>query len=312
MSELRNLIARHSRGEITRTAVPRLTLGKCQEKMKLSSVIYPPLFCVIAQGQKQIFLGTEEFHYNPDTYLIASVDLPVTSRVIEAPCLGCSLALDLPTLASLVLELPPSANGSAASRAMAVHRLEDDLSEPLLRLIRLLDTPQDIPVLAPLIEREILYRLLLGPRGKMLRRLAQPDSQMAQISRVIDVIRRRYDRSIRIEELAQIAGMSSTSLHRHFRAVTALSPLQFQKQIRLQEARRILLSTNADAASVGFEVGYESASQFSREYRRLFGVPPGRDTIRARQSFGRPTFHLPAGAVQNGFAAVSGFGAGSF
>jgi len=167
---------------------------------------------------------------------------------------------------------------------MAVNPLDDDLLDPLLRLLRLLDRPRDIPVLAPLIEREILYRLLCGPRGEMLRQLALPSSQLSQISRAINLIRERYDKSIRVDQLARTASMSATSFHRHFRAVTAMSPLQFQKRIRLQEARRRLLSQEVDAARVSFDVGYESASQFSREYRRMFGAPPGRDAAQARRA----------------------------
>ena len=283
MSELRNLLARHCRGDLTTTAIRGLVLSRANAATELSGAIYHPLLCVVAQGRKRLFLGDEVFHYDPATYLVASADLPVTGQVIEAPCLGCTLALDAGTLAALLLELPPTANGGqAASKALEVNALEGDLLDPLLRLLRLLDRPQDIPVLAPLIEREIHYRLLCGPRGETVRQLARPDSQLSQVSRAIAVIRRRYDQPIRVEELARTAGMSVTSFHRHFRAVTALSPLQYQKQIRLQEARRMLLSRHADAARVSFDVGYESPSQFSREYRRLFGAPPGRDTGRVQ------------------------------
>jgi len=153
----------------------------------------------------------------------------------------------------------------------------------VLRLLRLLDQPQHVATLAPLVEREILYRLLLGSRGDMLRQLALPTSQLSQINRTIGFIRRRFDQPIRVAELADLASMSSPSFHRHFRAVTGMSPLQFQKRIRLQEARRRLLSEDVAAANVGMEVGYESPSQFSREYRRLFGAPPVRDASLARQ-----------------------------
>ena len=183
--------------------------------------------------------------------------------------------------------------------------LEFDLLDPLLRLLRLLDSPRDVPALAPLIEREILYRLLLGPKGGMLRQLAQPNSQLSQISRAIDVIRRQYNDTLRVEELARTAGMSSTSFHRHFRAVTAMSPLQFQKQIRLQEARRMLLAQKADAARVAFDVGYESASQFSREYRRLFGAPPGRDMIRLRNSPTEPQRSSEPPELRRGFTIAT-------
>lgn len=282
MSELCTLLSRHCPSGITATGIPRLVLSRSQTTTEMSAANYYPLLCVVAQGRKRIFLGKEEFIYDPSTYLIASVDLPVTGQVIEAPCLGVTLALDPKLLAALLLEMPPMAAGWAASKALAVNALEDDLLDPLLRMLRLLDRPDDIPVLAPLIEREILYRLLLGPRGVMLRQLALPSSQLSQISRAIHWIRNHYDQPIRIEELARVAGMSAPSFHRHFRAVTGMSPLQFQKRIRLQEARRLLLSEPTDAARVGFDVGYESPSQFSREYRRLFGAPPGQDSAKVR------------------------------
>ena len=283
MSELRDLLARHCHREVTPTAIPGLTLSRTDTATCLTPVIYHPLFCVIAQGRKRVFLGDQEFSYDPATYLIASMDLPVTGQVIEAPCLGCTFTLDPAKLTAVLLEMAPAAAVSkAVATALEVNKLEPDLLDPLLRLIRLLDQPQDIPVLAPLIEREILYRLLCGPRAETLRQLARPDSHLSQIGRAIEAIRRRYDQPLRIEELARLTNMSATSFHRHFRAVTAMSPLQFQKQIRLQEARRMLRSQNVDAARVGFDVGYESASQFSREYRRLFGAPPRRDAAQAR------------------------------
>lgn len=285
MNELCTLLARHCHQDVTPTAVPRLTLSRAAAPTEPSGVIYYPLFCVVAQGRKRVFLGDEEFRYDPTSYLVASVDLPVVGQVIEGPYLGFTLALDPAAIAALLLEMPPTATGGrAASKALAVQALGDDLLDPILRLLRLLERPADIPVLAPGIEREVLYRLLLGPRGEMLRQMALPASQLSQVSRAINVIRARFEQTLRVEELARAAGMSAPSFHRHFRAVTAMSPLQFQKRVRLQEARRRLLSQHADAASVGFDVGYESASQFSREYRRLFGAPPGRDTARVRRA----------------------------
>ncbi len=282
MSELRDLIARHCHDAVTPTAIPRLVLSRSETATTLYAALYHPLFCVVAQGRKRVFLGDQEFYYDPATFLVASADLPVTGQVIEAPCLGCTLALEPGMLTALLLEMPPVARTNAAATALGVNPLEGDLLDPLLRLLRLLDRPQDIAVLAPLVEREILYRLLCGPRGETLRQLARPDSRLSQISRAIEAIRRRYDQPLRIEELARLAHMSATSFHRHFRAMTALSPLQFQKQIRLQEARRLLLSRDVDAARVSFDVGYESPSQFSREYHRFFGKPPGQDRQRER------------------------------
>lgn len=297
--ELRALLARHCHVEVTPTVIPGLTLTRGCAPTEPAGVVYYPLFCVVAQGRKRVFLGDEAFHYDPSSYLVASADLPVTGQVIEAPYLGLTLALDPGKLAALLLDLPPtttaSKDGAAApSRAMAVNPLGDDLRDPLVRLLRLLDRPQDVPVLAPLLEREIFYRLLLGPRGGMLRQLALPASRLSQVRRAIDQIRGRYDESLRVTELARLAGMSAPSFHRHFRAVTNLSPLQFQKRIRLQEARRRLLCGDTDAAHVGFDVGYESASQFSREYHRHFGAPPVRDAIRARRALSAPGGSLAA------------------
>ncbi|MDB6018521.1 MAG: AraC family transcriptional regulator [Pedosphaera sp.] len=266
---------------LTPSAVPRLTLFRSNVSTALSPAMSDPVFCVLARGRKRIYLGHEEFRYDPNSYMVASLDLPVSGQVIEAPCLGMTLALDPAMLAALLLEMPPDSEARTVTKAVAVNPLEDDLLNPLLRLLQLLDQPGDIPMLAPLIEREILYRLLCGPRGEMLRQLALPSSQLSQISRAINLIRQRYDQAIRVDELARTAGMSPTSFHRHFRAVTAMSPLQFQKRIRLHEARRMLLSQKLDAASVSFDVGYESPSQFSREYRRLFGASPRRDAAQA-------------------------------
>ena len=282
MKELRALITRHCHSPYTTTIISPLILSRSPAVSEPTAAIYHPLLCVVAQGRKRIFLGDEVFDYDPATYLITSVDLPVTGQVVEAPSLGLTLALDPRLLATLLLDMPTATGSQGVAKGMEVNALGPDLLDPILRLLRLLDQPQDIPVLAPLIEREIHYRLLLGSRGAMLRQLARPASQLSQIGRSINAIRSRFEQSIRIDELAQLAGMSTPSFHRHFRAVTAMSPLQFQKRIRLQEARRRLLSEQTDAARVGFEVGYESASQFSREYRRLFGMPPTRDTKRKR------------------------------
>ena len=183
-------------------------------------------------------------------------------------------------LAALITDLPDRADDNA--QAFAVSPVTIDLLDPWLRFMKLLDTPADIPVLAPMLEREILYRLLQGPQGGALRQIARADSRLGQVRRAIAWIRDHYDQALRIEDLAAIAGMSAASFHRHFKAATAMSPLQYQKSLRLQEARRMLV-TKQDAARVGYAVGYESASQFSREYARLFGAPPARDAMRLRR-----------------------------
>ena len=276
-NDLRELIARHCRYPTTPTAVPRLNLSRSAATTESWPAVVTPLLCVLASGVKRLVLGRDEYRYDADAYLIASADLPVSGQVVVAPCLALTLAIDPVVVADVLLALPAMRTVQPTPLALAVNHLDADLADALERLLRLLDRPADIPVLAGLIEREIIYRLLCGTQGEMLRQLALPTSRLSQIGRAIGIIRARYDEKVRVDELARAAGMSVTSFHRHFRAVTAMSPLQFQKRIRLHEARRRLLSRDVDAASVSLDVGYESASQFNREYRRLFGDPPGRD-----------------------------------
>ena len=280
------MVARHCAAMETQTptAIPRLILTRGDEPTELSPAIFPPLLCVLASGKKRLVLGNHDYRYDAEHYLIASADLPLRGQVLE-PCLALTLMLDPAVVADVLLALPPVAKSESAPAALAVSRLDGDLADAVERFVRLLDRPADIPVLAGSIEREIVYRLLLGEQGEMLRQMAAPTSHLANINRAIAMIRDRYDEKVRIEELAAVAGMSVTSFHRHFRAATNMSPLQFHKRIRLHEARRRLLSTQADATRVSVDVGYDSASQFSREYRRLFGSPPARDARLARRRF---------------------------
>jgi AraC-like DNA-binding protein len=281
VKELRTLLSHHCREGRTTTAFPRLRLFRWTVTAERPAVITHPQFVAVAH--MRLFLGNEAFEYSPLTYMIATVAVPVGSVVTEGPFLGLSLALDSGVLAGLLLEMPAIREVRDAPKALAVAELGGDLLDPVVRLIRLLDHPEHIPVLAPLLEREILYRLLLGPCGDSLRQLALPDSQLSHIIRPIDWLRHHFPEPVAVEELARLAGLSSSSFHRHFRAVTNMSPLQFQKSLRLQEARRRLLAQNRDAASIAFEVGYESPSQFSREYRRMFGAPPRADLTRTRR-----------------------------
>jgi AraC-like DNA-binding protein len=287
-NNLRELIARHCRHPETPTAIPRLTLSRPTASAALAPGLVTPLLCVLASGSKRLVLGRDEYRYDAENYLIASADIPVRGQVVVAPCLGLTLAIDPTIVADVLLSLPPMQTVQPTPLALAVNRLDADLTDALERLLRLLDRPADIPVLAEQIEREIVYRLLGGAQGEMLRQMALPTSNISQISRAIGIIRTRFDEKLRIEELARTAGMSVTSFHRHFRAVTAMSPLQFQKRIRLYEARRMLLSHDVDATNVSLDVGYVSASQFNREYRRLFGEPPGRDAAQVRKEPVRP------------------------
>jgi AraC-like DNA-binding protein len=286
-NNLRELIARHCRHPQTPTAIPRLTLTRPTATAELAPGLVTPLLCVLASGSKRLVLGRDEYRYDPGNYLIASADLPVRGQVVVGPCLALTLAIEPTVVADVLLSLPPMQTVEPTPLALAVNHLDADLTDALERLLRLLDRPADIPVLAGQIEREIVYRLLCGAQGEMLRQLALPTSNISQISRAIGIIRARYDEKLRIEDLACTAGMSVTTFNRHFRAVTAMSPLQFQKRIRLYEARRMLLSHDVDAGNVGLDVGYVSPSQFNREYRRLFGEPPARDAAQVRKQLAR-------------------------
>ena len=251
-------------------------------------VVYQPMLYIVAQGAKRTLLGDSIVEYAAGQYLVVSVDLPITGSVIQAspdaPYLALSLQLDPAVLADMLLTLPNTAKGAqdALLPGLAVSPVTPDLLDAAVRLLRLLDRPADIPMLAPLAEREILYRLLTGAQAAMLRQIALAHSRMAQVGRAIGWIRSHFAEPLRIDAVAQRANMSASTFHRHFKAVTAMSPLQYQKQIRLQEARRLLLAGQADAASIGFAVGYESPSQFSREYARMYGQPPLRDAVRLR------------------------------
>ncbi len=240
--------------------------------------------CLVLQGAKEIMIGEHRLHYAAGSYFIGSVALPVSSRIVEAtaerPYIALTLTLDRAKLAELVASFP-AATGST-SGGFAVNTIDNALLEPWRRLLALLDAPGDIPALAPMIEREILYRLLQGPQAGALRQIASSDSRLAQIRRAIAHLREHFDRHVALPDLIARADMSAASFHRHFKAITGMSPLQYQKRLRLQEARQQLLS-GTDVASTAFAVGYESASQFSREYARLFGLAPSTDARRLRQ-----------------------------
>jgi AraC-like DNA-binding protein len=265
------------------TAVPRLQLIRADRPTERMPSVYEASLCLIAQGAKQVALGDQVLHYDPTTFLVVSVDLPLVGHVThaspDAPYLCCKIDLNLSALAEMVIA-EGGAPRQAELPALAVYPAETELVDAACRLVRLLDQPAAIPALAPLIEREILFRLLSGPHGATLRYLASGDSRLGQVSRAIAQIRRRYHEQIRIEEIAATAGMSPSSLHAHFKAVTRMTPLEYQKQLRLQEARRLMLAEGRTAGSAGFAVGYDSPSQFSREYHRLFGAPPRRDIER--------------------------------
>ncbi|MDT7837892.1 AraC family transcriptional regulator [Aquabacterium sp. OR-4] len=282
------------------TAVPGLLLVRASAPALPLPAVYEPGLVVVLQGRKQALLGQEPIRYDPLHCLVVSVKMlpcgQITEASPEAPYLCLRLSLDAQHLAALMLEAGDAAESGAAAgprrgaavaatpaspspspspaRGLHVSRVSLPLLDAVLRLLRLLDTPQHLPVLAPLAMREILYRVLVGELGAPLRALAMADGQTQRIARAIDLLERRFAEPVRIEELAAAAHMSVSSLHQHFKQVTSLSPLQYQKQLRLHQARRLMLASGIDAASAAHRVGYESASQFSREYRRLFGAPP--------------------------------------
>ncbi|SMF84969.1 AraC-type DNA-binding protein [Paenibacillus uliginis N3/975] len=286
--ELAKLIECYSSQEgVNATAIPSLFFIRRSNITGPKHSVYKPSICIIVQGAKEVWLSQERFRYSPADYLVASVDLPVTAQIVEASSEVPYLALNLVFTPSQILEVLRDSEirvgkKENANRAMFVSPTELSMLDAVIRLARLLDNPKDIPLLAPLFTKEILYRVLQGRHGNVLVQIALEGSSTNRIRDVIDQITNNYDRSFRIEKLAEIANMSAASLHRHFKEVTAMSPIQFQKQLRLQEARRLLLSESTDAADVAFQVGYESPSQFSREYSRMFGFPPREDVKRLR------------------------------
>ncbi len=270
------------------TAIPGLFLFRRDEPTPPMSGMYEPSICVIAQGAKRVLLGDDSFVYDARHFLITSVHLPTVVQIIDAsrekPCLGLMLKLDQREMSQLMVDsnLPPP-RARQSSRGMATGGVTLPLLAAFQRLVDLLAEPKDIPILAPIIQREITYRLLVGDQGTRLREMAAAGSQSHQIARAIDWLKGNFTRPLRIDDLAARVRMSTSTFHHHFRSMTALSPLQFQKQLRLNEARRLMLTDHLDAATAAFQVGYESPSQFSREYSRLFGAPPLRDITTLRQ-----------------------------
>lgn len=261
-----------------------------------------PSFCVIAQGSKEVLLGDSRYRYDPYHYLLATVELPSVSHVLEAsparPYLSLRLELP-PALVNAVMvesgQILPASQTEA--RAMDVSALDAKLLDAIVRLVRLLDTPAEARILLPLITQEIIYRLLHGEQGSRLHHVALADGYTPHIAKAIKRLRQEFDQPLRVEQMARELGMSVSSFHHHFKAVTAMSPLQFQKRLRLQEARRLMLGEALDAASAGYRVGYDDAAYFSREYKSLFGLPPMRDVERLRES-SRTTSYLVATVSQ--------------
>jgi AraC-like DNA-binding protein len=263
------------------TAVPGLWLYRSSTPSEEHAVVYVPSLCVVTQGAKEVIVGGQVYRYDPAQSLLVSVDMPAQTHVADAtpdrPCLAVRIPIDPAVVAELL------ADGSAVPplgrpvRGLGVIDLEPPLLDAVGRLLGLLDSPDEIPALAPLVLREITFRLLVGPEGARLRQIASAGAPAQRVARAIRWLRDHYAEPLRIETLAKHVGMSPSALHLHFKSVTALSPLQYQKRLRLQEARRLMAGEGLDAGEAAFRVGYESQSQFVREYRRMFGESPHRD-----------------------------------
>lgn len=262
-------------------------LARASSLLGLTHHVTKPCFCVIAQGSKEFLLGDSRYRYDPDHCLIITLEMPSISHILEAtperPYLSLRMDLDASFVESVIEAVGQRPFASNAEvRAMDVSRLDVNLQDAVLRLVRLIDTPTEVPIMMPLIKREIVYRLLMGQQGARLRHLAIQDSYTPHIAKAVERIRQDFDQPLHMDELARELGMSVSGLHHRFKAVTAMSPLQFQKQLRLQEARRLMVSEHLDATSAAFQVGYHDVSHFNREYKSLFGLPPMRDVQRLR------------------------------
>jgi AraC-like DNA-binding protein len=294
--ELVERIARTIRADGTAQPLQGLHLSRHSVPLERTHGVVEPSLCVVAQGSKEFLLGESRYRYDPFHYLLVTVDLPHVSQVLEAskerPYFSLRLELAPTLVGSVMLEAGHSSpRDHADTRAIAVSPLDVNLLDAAVRLVRLLDSPSEAQVLMPLITREIIYRLLMGEQGTRLRHIAILGGYTSHIARAVERLRQDFDQPLCIENLARELGMSVSGLHHHFKAVTAMSPLQFQKQLRLQEARRLMLGEDLDAASAAYRVGYHDASHFNREYKSLFGVPPMRDVQQlreaARESVGR-------------------------
>jgi len=288
--ELLERMARALPEDGAREVLDGLFLARLTKPTESKLALYQPAFCFVVQGGKQVLVGEEVLRYDPGHYLLFTVDLPVIFRVEEAsdekPYFGLRLDLDPALVASVMMEAGAgSRKGDASVKAIGVNPVDSDLLDAVVRLVRLVDKPGEQRILAPLIKREIVYRLLAGGEGARLGHLvASSRGDTRRISRAIGRLREHYSEPLKIDEIARDLGMSVSGFHHHFRSVTAMSPLQFQKQIRLQEARRLMLGEELDAASAGHRVGYEDPAYFSRDYKKLFGAPPQRDIARLRGS----------------------------
>ncbi|MDX8528772.1 AraC family transcriptional regulator [Mesorhizobium sp. MSK_1335] len=292
LQELIAIAGRHARGRRTKTAIPRVTIGRSEVPTPPLPELCQPTALFVLQGTKSVLIGDRTLSYGAGSYFIYVVETPATSQLIEAsaahPYMAIAFALDIEVIATLLIDHRPAVDEDS----FVTHPADDLLLDASRRMLRLLDRPAEIPVLAPMLEREIAFRLLQGPQGEKLRQLARADGRLSQIRRATAWIRQHYNEQIDVTELAALAHMSNASFHRHFKAATAMSPIQYQKQVRLLEARHLLIAQPGNAAQVAFAVGYESASQFSREYARQFGLPPARDAARLLAKGEAPTLEI--------------------
>jgi AraC-like DNA-binding protein len=298
LARLKESITRHAGEGRTRTALPGVSVVCSPTTTEPLCGIAEPTLAVVARGVKQTTLNGRTFTYGAGQFLVVSVELPVIGHITQGsadePFLAFVLELRPAMIAALLLETAPVATDrpevlDAVPAGLAVSDASPALLDAIARLLALLDAPDDAPALAAGIEREVLWRLVTGPQGATVRQIGLADSRLAHLSRAIRWIRGHYDETLRVEELAALATMSVSSFHRHFRAVTSMTPIQFQKEIRLHEARARLLAEPWDITGVGYAVGYDSPSQFSREYRRMFGAPPSRDARALREAAALPS-----------------------
>lgn len=294
LQQLAGLIRRHAPSNGThQTKIPSLSLMHAAHLSEPLESVYKPSICVVAQGAKTATLAGESYRYDPSTFLVTSVELPIIGRIIEAsaeiPHLSLKLSFDTDVILDMVKETSPPVNVPAEpSRGITVNGMTPALLDAIVRLVQLLDDPKDIPILAPLVIREILYRVLQSEQGAFMHQFAIVGSHSHRIAQAIQFINRQYDRPLVIEQLAKTVNLSASAFHKHFKRVTAMSPLQYQKTVRLQEARRLMLTESLQASDAAFQVGYESPSQFSREYARMYGRPPMLDMQELRSQAAAP------------------------
>lgn len=282
MKSLVSAVQRHATVESSvGTAIPELQLSWFETPTQITALVYEPCICIVVQGAKEVLLAEESYQLDPAHFLLVSVDLPVDARVVDAttskPYLGLKLSIDPKLVGDLLAEGSDISATGPSTRGLDVTSLDSRLLDAVTRLVSLLDEPRDIRPLAPLIIREIAHRVLTGPQGLRLRQIALAGAPAYRIARAIRWLKDHFADPLKIETLAEQVGLSTSSFHLHFKNVTTMTPLQYQKRMRLQEARSLMIGEKIDAADAAFRVGYESPSQFSREYRRMFGAPPRQD-----------------------------------